>query len=87
MAKNKMTQAELRDRINLAPNHKWLEGPIPTVDLRVDYHRPALQGERTVEGRVIKLGRTFSTAEAYVYDSEGALLASGRGVYHSPPSS
>ncbi len=62
-------------------------GPIPTVEGRVDYHRPALQGELTVEGRVIKLGRTFSTAEAYVYDSEGALLASGRGVYHSPPSS
>ena len=70
MANNKMTQAELRDRITLAPNHKWLEGPIPTV-----------------EARVIKMGRTFSTAEAFVYDSDGALLASGRGVYHSPPSS
>lgn len=57
--------------------------PIPTVDLRVDCHRPAMPGELTVEARPIKLGRTFSTAEAFVYDSEGALLASGRGVYHS----
>ncbi len=24
MAKNKMTQAQLRDRITLAPYHKWL---------------------------------------------------------------
>ena len=139
MAKNKMTETELRDPITRAPVHKWLGvnpvemnedgikvsipwreefvvhpkagythggipatvidmaagyalaaklgGSIPTVDLRVDYRRPALQGERTVEGRVKKLGRTFSTAEAYVYESDGALLASGRGVYHSPPSS
>ncbi|MCZ6886089.1 MAG: PaaI family thioesterase [Alphaproteobacteria bacterium] len=87
MAKKKMTQAELRDPITLAPYHKWLGGPIPTVDLGVDYHRPALQGALTVEARVIKLGRTISAAEAFVYDSDGALLASGRGVYHSPPAS
>lgn len=62
-----------------------LGGPIPTVDLRIDYHRPAMQGTLTVTARVIKLGRTFSTAEAEVRDAEGALLASGRGVYHSAP--
>ena len=139
MAENKMTKAELQERITLAPFHKWLGlelvemsedgielsvpwreefvvnpkagythggilaavidiaadyalaakigAPIPTVDLRVDYHRPAMPGVLTVEARLIKLGRTFSTAEAFVTDSEGALLASGRGVYHSPSSS
>mgnify|MGYP001393840535 CR=1 FL=1 len=136
MAENKMTEAELQERITLAPFHQWLGlrvtevsedgirisvpwrdefvvnpkagyahggilaslidtaadyalaakigGPVPTVDLRVDYHRAALPGELSVEARVIKLGRTFSTAEAFVYDSEGRLLASGRGVYQSP---
>ena len=58
--------------------------PVPTVDLRVDYHRAAMQGELTVEARVLNMGGTFSTAEAMIYDSEGKLLASGRGVYHSP---
>jgi uncharacterized protein (TIGR00369 family) len=62
-----------------------LGAPIPTVDLRVDYHRAAMEGELLVEAKVIKMGRTFSTAEAYVYDADGKLLASGRGVYHSPP--
>ena len=38
----------------------------------------------TVEARVLNMGRTFSTAEAIIYDSEGRLLASERGVYHSP---
>lgn len=61
-------------------------GPVPTVDLRVDYHRPAKEGEITVAARVIKLGRTFSTAEASVFDAEGRLLASGRGVFHMPAS-
>jgi uncharacterized protein (TIGR00369 family) len=139
VAENKMTKAELQERITLAPFHKWLGldlvemnedgiklsvpwreefvvnpkagythggilatiidiaadyalaaklgAPIPTVDLRVDYHRPAMPGVLTVEARPIKLGRTFSTAEAFVTDVEGALLASGRGVYHSPSSS
>ncbi len=139
MAPNKMTEAELRQRIQMAPFHQWLgldlvemndDGikislpwreefvvnvdvgythggilatvidvaadyaltaklgtPLPTVDLRVDYHRAAMQDTLTVEARVIKLGRTFSSAEAYVYDAESRLLASGRGVYHSLPSS
>jgi uncharacterized protein (TIGR00369 family) len=57
-----------------------LGGPVPTVDMRVDYHRPA-KGDMTVKGRVIKLGRGVSSAEASVYDSDGNLVASGRGVY------
>ncbi|MGY8998941.1 MAG: PaaI family thioesterase [Rhodospirillales bacterium] len=61
-----------------------LGAPIPTVDLRIDYHRAAMQGDLMVEAHAIKIGRTFSTAEAYVYDVDGKLLASGRGVYHSP---
>lgn len=54
---------------------------IPTVDLRIDYHRAALPGDLTARGRVLKLGRTLSTSEASVFDREGQLLASGRGVY------
>ena len=136
MAENKMTKAELQERITLAPFHQWLDirvsqvnedgirisipwreefvvnpkrgyahggilatlidiaadyalavkigTPVPTVDLRVDYHRAAMPGELTVKARVLNLGRTFSTAEAMIYDSESKLLASGRGVYHSP---
>jgi uncharacterized protein (TIGR00369 family) len=62
-----------------------LGAPIPTVDLRIDYHRPAMPGDLVVEARPIKLGASFSSAEAYVYDTKGKLLASGRGVYYSPP--
>lgn len=55
--------------------------PFPTVDMRVDYHRPAMKGTLTVRGKVIRLGSTFTTAEASVEDASGKLLASGRGTY------
>lgn len=59
--------------------------PVPTVDLRVDYHRAAMPGDLRVEARPIRIGSTFSSAEAYVYDRDDKLLASGRGVYYSAP--
>lgn len=58
---------------------------VPTIDLRVDYHRPARGNLRAV-GKVIKFGRQFSTAEAQVFDADGQLVASGRGVYAMPVS-
>ena len=56
---------------------------VPTIDLRVDYHRAA-RGDLKVVGKVIKTGRQVSVAEASVFDAEGRLVASGRGVYSTP---
>ena len=55
--------------------------PVPTIDIRVDYHKPAMPGDLTARARVVRMGSRFSTAEAYLYDREGALVASGRGTY------
>ena len=55
--------------------------PVPTIDIRVDYHKAAMPGDLTAKGRVVRMGSQFSTAEAHVYDQEGALIASGRGTY------
>ena len=54
---------------------------VPTLDMRVDYHRLAKPGDLTAKGRVIKLGRQLSVCEAEIYSVAGELLASGRGVY------
>lgn len=54
---------------------------VPTVDMRVDYHRAALPGDLVAKGRVVKFGRQFSVCEAQVYDEHGELVASGRGTY------
>jgi len=52
--------------------------PVPTIDLRVDYHKAAMPGDLTAKAKIIRSGGQYSTAEAYVYDKEGALVASGR---------
>ena len=55
--------------------------PYPTVDMRVDYHRPATRTRLKAKGRIVRLGSTFTTSEATVEDEDGKLLASGRGTY------
>ncbi len=59
--------------------------PVPTIDLRVDYHRMAKPGDLIAKGRVIKFGKQFSVSEAQVFDEAGALLASGRGAFATAP--
>ena len=55
---------------------------VPTIDMRVDYHKAAMPGEELIaRGRVIKMGRTIATAEATIRKADGTLIASGRGVY------
>lgn len=54
---------------------------VPTVDLRVDYHRAAMPGDLVARGKVVKWGGQLSVAEAQVLDTAGVLLASGRAVY------
>jgi uncharacterized protein (TIGR00369 family) len=60
--------------------------PVPTIDMRVDYHRIATPGDLRAEGRVINLGKSMATAEARILDMSGRLIASGRALYLvSPP--
>lgn len=59
--------------------------PVPTIDMRVDYHRLAKQGDLIVKGKVIKFGKQFSVCEAQIFDEAGALIASGRGSYITAP--
>lgn len=58
---------------------------VPTIDVRVDYHKAAMPGDLTARARVVRMGSQYSTAEASVYDQEGALVASGRGTYSTAP--
>jgi uncharacterized protein (TIGR00369 family) len=60
---------------------------VPTIDLRVDYHRPAFRGDLIARGKVIRNGSQFATAEAQIFDLDGKLIASGRGTYFTAPPS
>jgi uncharacterized protein (TIGR00369 family) len=57
---------------------------VPTIDMRVDYHRAAMKGDLVCKGKVVKSGKQFSVCEASIFNEEGQLLASGRGVYAMP---
>ena len=58
---------------------------VPTIDMRVDYHKAAMPGDLTAKGKVIRLGNQFSVCEASVFDQDGQLCASGRGTYFTAP--
>ena len=59
---------------------------VPTIDLRVDYLRPARRGDLVAVARTLRVGRTVSVADVEVRDATGALVAVGRGCYASPRS-
>lgn len=58
---------------------------VPTIDLRIDYHRAAMPGNLVARGRLVKWGSQFSVSEATVSADGGTLVASGRGVYLTAP--
>jgi uncharacterized protein (TIGR00369 family) len=64
---------------------KKLGRPVPTIDLRVDFHSPAMPGDLTCRGKIVKMGSQFSSSESFVLDTSGKVLASGRGTYLSAP--
>ena len=59
---------------------------VPTIDLRVDYLRPARRGDLLAVGRTVRVGRTVSVANVEIQDDTGTLVAWGRAVYASPKS-
>jgi uncharacterized protein (TIGR00369 family) len=58
---------------------------VPTIDMRVDYHRAAMPGDLIARGKVVRFGGQFATAEAEIVDADGKLIASGRGTYFTAP--
>jgi uncharacterized protein (TIGR00369 family) len=54
---------------------------VPTIDLRVDYLRPARRGELRAVARTVKLGRTVGVADVELRDANGAVVAIGRCAY------
>ena len=62
-----------------------LGAPVPTINFRVDYLRPAMTARLEATAKVRRAGRTVAIADIDVHDSEGRLVAIGRGTYGSQP--
>lgn len=59
--------------------------PLPTINFRVDYLRPATTATLTATARVRRSGRTVGVVDIDVEDSEKRLIAVGRGCYGTQP--
>jgi uncharacterized protein (TIGR00369 family) len=60
---------------------------VVTIDLRTDYHRPALGAMLCARGTIVKLGRQLSSVDVRILDSGKRLIASGRVVLMNSASS
>jgi len=55
--------------------------PLPTINFRVDYLRPAIDTALTVTATVRRNGRTVGIVDVDVANEAGQLLAVGRATY------
>ena len=55
--------------------------PLPTVNFRVDYLRPAINTALTATARVRRNGRSIGVVDVDVTNDAGALVAIGRAAY------
>jgi len=53
----------------------------PTIDLHVDYLRPASTSALFASACILKVGRSVGRASVAITDGEGRLIASGRGAF------
>ena len=58
-----------------------LGNPLPTINLRVDYLRPAANTALTVVARVRRSGKTVGVVDVDVLNDAGNVVAIGRANY------
>jgi uncharacterized protein (TIGR00369 family) len=54
---------------------------VPTINVRIDYLRPATATSLRAIARIRRAGRTVGLVDIDVLDDEGGLVAVGRGTY------
>ncbi len=55
--------------------------PLPTINFRVDYLRPAVKTDLIATARVRRAGRSVGVVDVDVSDANGVLVAIGRATY------
>jgi uncharacterized protein (TIGR00369 family) len=59
--------------------------PLPTINFRVDYLKPAMNTTLTVVGRVRRSGKSVGVVDIDVFDDAKSLVAIGRATYSTLP--
>jgi uncharacterized protein (TIGR00369 family) len=64
-----------------------LERPLPTINFRVDYLRPAVNTSLHGIGTVRRAGKSIGVVDVDILDDRGNLIAVGRATYSTLPPS
>jgi uncharacterized protein (TIGR00369 family) len=62
-----------------------LRRPLPTINFRVDYLRPAIDTALIATARVRRAGKSVGVVDVDVYDKKRNLVAIGRATYSTLP--
>ena len=58
---------------------------LPTIDLRIDYLRPAIDTDLMASARTLRAGKSVGFVNVELKDKAGRLVAVGRGAYSTLP--
>jgi uncharacterized protein (TIGR00369 family) len=58
---------------------------IPTINLRIDYLRPAIDTDLVARGRTLRAGKSVGAVDVEVKEKAGRVIAVGRGSYSTLP--
>jgi molybdopterin converting factor subunit 1 len=58
---------------------------LPTLDLKVNFHRPARPGRLVAEGRVVHMGRSIAFLAGSLFDEAGELVATSTATSRVAP--
>jgi uncharacterized protein (TIGR00369 family) len=67
--------------------HHTTGRPGISLEMKIQYIRPALSGRVRCEGRFLKRGRTISYLESRMTDAEGKLVAAATSTWQMPKDS
>jgi uncharacterized protein (TIGR00369 family) len=70
----------LADTVGGAALVSEVDQPVPTIDMRIDYHEVG-SGDLYAEADVVKVGDQVGSVDVEVYAEDGTLVADARGVY------
>ncbi|PSQ19149.1 thioesterase [Halobacteriales archaeon QS_8_69_26] len=70
----------LADTVGGAALVSLADQPVPTIDMRIDYHEVG-SGDLRAEADVVKFGDQVGTVDVDVFSEDGTLVADARGVY------
>ena len=61
-----------------------IQGPGATIEMKLQFMRPIMQGRVTCEGRFLKRGRSISFMESRMWDDQGKLAAVATATWKMP---